>query len=141
MSWLKKNKVLVPIDFSDVSFTSLAPALEFVEDMSHLHIIHVLLPLSVVDPGAIWQTVTPESRQHHTESVLKDKLNQLGYSNLPIKVSIGTPSHEIVDYAKENNIELIVMPTHGSTGVKRVLMGSVAEQVVRLSHCPVLLLR
>jgi nucleotide-binding universal stress UspA family protein len=141
MSWLKKNNVLVPIDFSDVSFTALAPALEFVEDMSHLHVIHVLLPLSVVDPGAIWQTVTPESRQHHAESVLKDKLNQLGYSNLSIKVSIGVPSHEIVDYAQENKIELIVMPTHGSTGVKRVLMGSVAEQVVRLSPCPVLLLR
>jgi nucleotide-binding universal stress UspA family protein len=140
MSWLKKNYVLVPIDFSEASFAALAPALEFVQDASHLHVIHVLPPLSVVDPGRIWQTVTPESRQHHAESLLKDKLSELGYAGVQVKVLIGIPSHEIVDYAKDNAVELIVMPTHGYTGVKRVLMGSVADQVVRLSPCPVLLL-
>jgi nucleotide-binding universal stress UspA family protein len=140
MSWLKKNHVLVPIDFSEASFAALAPALEFVQDASHLHVIHVLPPLSVVDPGMIWQSVTPESRQHHAESLLKDKLSEVGYTGIQVKVSIGIPSHEIVDYAKGNGIELIVMPTHGYTGVKRVLMGSVADQVVRLSPCPVLLL-
>ncbi|MEQ8960094.1 MAG: universal stress protein [Coleofasciculus sp. C2-GNP5-27] len=141
MSWLKKNNVLVPTDFSDISFTAMTPALEFVEDISHLHVIHVLLPLSAVDPGTIWKTVTSESRQNNAKSVLKNKLSEMGYAGVQHQVSIGTPSHEIVDYAKEKGIELIVMPTHGHTGVKRVLMGSVAEQVVRLSPCPVLLLR
>jgi nucleotide-binding universal stress UspA family protein len=51
---------------------------------------------------------------------------------------LGTPSEEIVNYADEHEIDLIVMGTHGRTGVARVLLGSVAEKVVRKAPCPVL---
>ncbi|MGK7957872.1 MAG: universal stress protein, partial [Crocosphaera sp.] len=53
----------------------------------------------------------------------------------------GNPSLEIVDYANNNNIDLIVIASHGRTGLNRFLLGSVAEKVVRLSQCPVLVWR
>lgn len=140
MSWLNKKAVLVPIDFSELSFDALGPALEFVEDISRLHIIHILPRLHPAEPGLMWQSVTNESRQEYGEVALKTQLEKRGFTGAKVKVLIGTPSHEIVDYAKAENIELIVMPTHGYTGVKRVLMGSVAEQVARLAECAVLLL-
>ena len=51
------------------------------------------------------------------------------------------PAVEIVEYANENNIDMIVMGTHGRSGISHVLMGSVAEKVVRKSSCPVLTVR
>ena len=56
-------------------------------------------------------------------------------------VEFGTPANQIVTYAKENDIDLIVMGTHGRTGFRRALMGSVAEVVVRKAECPVLALK
>lgn len=56
-------------------------------------------------------------------------------------VEFGTPANQIVTYAKENGIDLIVMGTHGRTGIQRALMGSVAEVVVRKAECPVLALK
>ena len=49
--------------------------------------------------------------------------------------------HEIADFAQEKKAELIVLPSHGRTGLTRLLLGSVAEKVVRLAHCPVLVLK
>jgi nucleotide-binding universal stress UspA family protein len=56
-------------------------------------------------------------------------------------VRIGDPGHEIADCAAEIGADLVVISSHGRKGVKRLLIGSVAERVVRLSHCPVLVLR
>ena len=58
-----------------------------------------------------------------------------------LHVLFGDPGHEIVDLASEIGAELIIMPSHGRRGVKRVLLGSVAERVARLAECPVLVLR
>ena len=54
---------------------------------------------------------------------------------------IGDPGSEITKLAKEVGAHLIIMPSHGRTGISRLLLGSVAERVLRLSHCPVLVLR
>jgi len=57
------------------------------------------------------------------------------------RVTVGDPASEIVNVAKEENVDLIVMSTHGRKGISRLLMGSVAELVVRRAHCPVLTVR
>ncbi|MEM9807673.1 MAG: universal stress protein [Cyanobacteria bacterium P01_D01_bin.56] len=141
MSWLKRKSVLVPIDFSELSYQSLEPAKELVEDVSSLKLIHVLAPLHPADPAAIWDTVSDEDRKLKVQSFTNDKLGELGYSDLHIEVVIGDVTSKIVDYAKDIEADLIVMPSHGRKGVTRLLMGSVAEQVVRLAHCPVLILK
>ena len=141
MSWLKRKSVLIPIDFSDLSYQALEPAKELVEDIASLKLIHVLAPLHPADPAAMWDTVSDDDRKQKVRLFSREKLKELGYSNLHIEVVIGDATSKIVDYAQTIDADLIIMPSHGRKGVSRFLLGSVAEQVVRLSHCPVLILK
>ena len=60
---------------------------------------------------------------------------------MTVRAIIGTPAGSIVEYAGGNDIDLIVMGTHGRGGMSHLFMGSVAERVVRMAHCPVLTVR
>ena len=73
------------------------------------------------------------------ERVIKEE--KLQKFNVTAEVREGTPFYEIIQFAKENDIDLIVMGTHGHTGLAHLLMGSVAEKVVRKAPCPVLTVR
>ena len=75
------------------------------------------------------------------EKALREKFSTPDYQGAHIAVLMGEPAHGIADYAQEKKAELIVIPSHGRTGITRLLIGSVAERVVRLAHCPVLVLR
>ncbi|MEM1255095.1 MAG: universal stress protein [Cyanobacteria bacterium P01_H01_bin.21] len=141
MSWLKRTSVLVPIDFSDLSYQALEPAKEHVKDISALKLIHVLSPLHPADPAAMWDTVSDEDRKQKVRAFTRNKLSEMGYGEIHIEVVIGDTTSKIVDYAQEIDAGLIVMSSHGRKGVGHFLMGSVAEQIVRLSHCPVLILK
>ncbi len=141
MSWLKKKSVLIPIDFSELSYEAIAPAKEFVDTETALTLIHVLTPLHPADPAAMWNTLDNEQRKQKVTTFLTEKLSEMGYRDVKIKVTIGDPSTEIIDCAESINADLIVMPSHGRKGVSRFLVGSVAERVVRLSPCPVLILK
>ena len=77
----------------------------------------------------------------HAAYVVRERLADAKYSGVQIDVEIGDPGQCIVDFAESVQADLIVTPSHGRTGVKRLLIGSVAERVVRLAHCPVLVLR
>ena len=141
MSWLKKTSVLVPVDFSELSYQAIAPAREYVESEASLTLIHVLAPLHPADPAAMWNTLDHDQRKQKVKEFLREKLESMGYKNIRIEVSIGDPSTQIVDCAKDIAADLIVMPSHGQKGVSRFLLGSVAERVVRLSPCPVLVIK
>ncbi len=74
-------------------------------------------------------------REELANSVLKDAKGKVDVETI---VSMGIPAVEIINAAKEKGVDLIVMGTHGRTGIAHVVIGSVAENVVRKSHCPVL---
>lgn len=141
MSWLKKESVLVPIDFSDLSYQAIAPAKEFVDSLSSLRLIHVLSPLHPADPAAMWDTLSDDDRKQKVKVFLSEKLVELGFENIPAEVVIGDTAEQIVEYAEAIKADLIVMPSHGYQGAKRFLLGSVAERVMRLSSCPILILK
>ncbi|MDJ0569222.1 MAG: universal stress protein, partial [Pleurocapsa sp. MO_192.B19] len=101
MSWLKKQSVLIPIDFSEWSYKAIAPAREYVEDETSLKLIHVLAPLHPADPAAMWNTLNDEQRIQKVKEFLHNKLKEMGYDGIQIGVTVGDPSTEIVDYAKE----------------------------------------
>jgi universal stress protein A len=65
----------------------------------------------------------------------------MGIAKVEVATSIGEPAHEILDFAKAQRVDLVVIGTHGRTGIQHALMGSVAERVVRRSTCPVLTVR
>ncbi len=141
MSWLRKKSVLVPLDFSELSYQAIAPAREYVEDTSSLEVIHVLTPLNQEYPVATEDPVEDKQRKQKVQDFLQNKLSEMGYEGIKIQVEIGDPSTKIVDYAEKIETDLIIMPSHGRKGVSRFLLGSVAERVARLSHCPVLILK
>ncbi|MEX2186083.1 MAG: universal stress protein [Pirellulales bacterium] len=141
MPWFSKKKVLVPIDFSDHCFRALEAAREMVDRGSQLYAVHVLHEILVTEPGVIWNEIDDQSRMRHVEEAIREKTSEPRYEGLNVAVLIGDRGQKIVDFAAENGIELIVMPSHGRTGLKHLLIGSVAERVVRLAHCPVLVLR
>ena len=141
MNWFTAKKVLVPVDFSDESFAAVDAALELADKGSDVTIVYVLQDLSPMEPSEVWQTIDPESRIQNAAKSLRERLSDEQYKDLKVDVVIGDPGHKITEIAERESTDLIVIPSHGRTGIKRMLIGSVAERVVRLAHCPVLVLR
>lgn len=140
MTWLPKRTVVVPTDLSELSLASLDTARQLVGSSDGLHLVYVLAPLAAMEPGVVWETVDDESRRRHAERAVREALPD-DLAGVAVVVRIGNPAVRITEYAKECGAELIVMPSHGRTGAARLLIGSVAETVVRHAHCPVLVLR
>ncbi len=141
MSLFIGDRILVPIDFSQDSFNALDETLNFIKDPNKITVINVLLPLEAVDPGVIWSTLDNNTREQNVQNSFYERYPKSLVDNLKLVIRVGNPSIKIVDYAKKNNIDLIVIASHGRTGLNRFLLGSVAEKVVRLAQCPVLVWR
>ncbi len=139
MAFLPRKRVVVPYDFSDESYDAIALGLQLVDDPSHLHVIHVLPELAATEPGVVWATVDDNSRTQHVTEALQEKLKE--FPGINFHVGFGDPGHVITDKSAELEADIIVIPSHGRRGMQRILVGSVAERVVRLAHCPVLVLR
>ena len=141
MNWLPKKTVLVPTDFSEPSAEAVHTALEMVETGSDVHILYVLRPMDFVSPGVLLGDVGDKSRISASQSHLEDFLKRNNVEGVTTAVAVGDPGHEIASYAKTHSVDLIVMPSHGYHGLKHVLLGSVAERVLRHANCPILMLR
>lgn len=141
------DQILVPVDFSECSDEGLRLAATLARAFkSRLLIVHVL-PLDVLDllgdfptPAADATRIATatERLKHHVATVLE------GREPLPaleVEVIWGTPHLDLAPYAIQRRVRLVVMGTHGRTGMKHILLGSVAERVVRLAPCPVLTVR
>jgi nucleotide-binding universal stress UspA family protein len=141
MAYTPKKNILVPIDFSDRSFEALDTALEMAESPSAVHAVYVLLDLSPMEPGEIWGTIDISSRTKGALDALKKKLSTPKYQGIQCSVEFGDPSTMVTQVAKRENTQLIILTSHGRTGLSHLLIGSVAERIVRMAHCPVLVLR
>jgi nucleotide-binding universal stress UspA family protein len=141
MPLFSSENVLVPIDFSGEAVKALKDTLEFVKDPSKVHALYVLSPLEATDPGVVWQTVDDDTRVAKICEMYAKHFPEDVYQKINFTVDIGNPSSEIIDYAQSHNVDLIVIPSSGKTGLSRFFMGSVSEKVVRFSHCPVLVIR
>jgi universal stress protein A len=142
------HRILVPTDFSKHSQNALTYAAAFAEKFgAALYLLHVVQDLALFIPDAVTGTppVTPPVEQLTVAvRAALDKViaeNQLWRFSVQAEVREGTPFYEIIRFAKDNDIDLIVMGTHGHTGLAHVLMGSVTEKVVRKAPCPVLTVR
>jgi nucleotide-binding universal stress UspA family protein len=132
---------LHPTDFSKQSEFAFQLACSLARDYgAELHIVHVITP-PIVAYGEGVLPVAPEN----LEEELRQNLNQLRPDDATVRVVHhlweGEPVDQILHLAKESGCDLIVMGTHGRTGLGRVLMGSVAEGVVRRAPCPVLTIK
>jgi nucleotide-binding universal stress UspA family protein len=161
--------VLVPTDFSEPANHALRYAVdEATVHHARVTLLHVMSPRSDTDvfyvtgapPASGYQAgLDPDAggrvgaypsshptvvRQDHNEEALtqlRDLIPAAFHDAWQVEVATGPPAEAIVRVAEERKADLIVMGTHGRTGLQHVLLGSVAEKVVRLASCPVLTVR
>ena len=141
MSGFQAKTIVVPVDFSDESLAAVDTALDIASSPSDVHVVHVIPELNISEAGVIWQEIDNTIRSDHAVEKLRQQLSDEKYAQVQIHAEVGDPGHRVADFAKRISADLIVMPSHGRTGLSHMLIGSVAERVVRLSHCPVLVLR
>ena len=135
------SKIVVPIDFSELSLAAVDSALQIAGTSDRLYVLHVLPILADYEATLLWSNIGDDTRRRHSEQALRERLPEGKYTGLHLEVRFGDAGQEIASYAEEIGAELIVISSHGRTGLTRLLIGSTAERVVRLAHCPVLVLR
>ena len=138
-------RILVPIDFSDTSAAALKYAIALADTFgARLHLLHVLdsaveqrweVPMSMVAHREIEAEAVQRSNAELAQLLTRPEREQY---RAALVTDRGSPPAAIVDYARREDIDLIVMGTHGRGPVAHLLIGSVAENVVRAAPCPVL---
>lgn len=144
---LSINVIVVPTDFSERSLTALDFAVGMADSYgARLKVVFVNEPgLKISDMA--WVGIDERAMNEEQTAEARRSIEKIVLERIPLNISAdaeilyGDAVGGIIDYASDVNADLIVMATHGRTGVSHVLLGSVAEQVVRKAPCPVLTLK
>ncbi|MGD8292836.1 MAG: universal stress protein [Desulfobacterales bacterium] len=143
----KIDLILVPTDFSGLSCEAFSWATLLAQQFNaKILIVHVISERDAVDmtaqPGNPWENVLEREDKAMIENfqncLISDFRQEVETDTL---VEVGPADEKLIDAAKKNNADLIVMATHGRTGLSHALMGSVAEKVLRQAPCPVFTVR
>lgn len=139
------KKILVPSDFSAASGNAFRYALRFAQDLgANLLLVHVLEPIpapgyaALAEGSPLCEGDFAAAGRNLGEWV--DSASEVGVK-AKLALRVGLPAHEIVEIARDHDVDLIVIATHGHTGWKHFCIGSTAERVVRAAPCPVLVVR
>jgi nucleotide-binding universal stress UspA family protein len=141
------NVIVVPTDFSEQSLTALDYAVGLANSYdARLKVVFVNEPgLKIADMA--WVGVDERSMNEQQSAEARRSIEKIVLDRIPVdlpadaEILHGEAVGRIIEYASDVNADLIVMATHGRTGLSHVLLGSVAEQVVRKAPCPVLTLK
>ncbi|MEE9605695.1 MAG: universal stress protein [Candidatus Scalindua sp.] len=146
---IKLQKILCPIDFSENSLEALRYAAHTaLKENATVYLIHIVDSRVYDYGGPIYEPVMPAMKPV-IDQASKDQLTDKLLEKVPKEiegrvetvVSFGVPFVEIIKAARDYDIDLIIMGTHGRSGISHMLIGSVAEKVVRKAPCPVLTVR
>ncbi|MBI3004102.1 MAG: universal stress protein [Ignavibacteriales bacterium] len=144
---IRLSRILVPIDFSEFSKNALKYAIPFARQFeASVDLLYVVEPAIYPADFSFGQVGFPnveeELRKRGTEELETLMKKEIG-RRLPARFSVrtGKPFYEINQYATEEDIDLIIIATHGHSGMEHILFGSTAEKVVRKAPCPVLVVR
>jgi nucleotide-binding universal stress UspA family protein len=136
------RSILAPTDFSEPAERALEYAKSIAENFQAvLHVVHVAADVTLADPMLTASSLA-EIDESATSALARidERLTADERGRLEVRTSVlhGDPHDAILTYAAENAIELIVLGTHGRGTVERLILGSVAERIVRHAKCPVL---
>ena len=143
------KNVLVATDFGEAADNALVYGRELATRFdATLHVLHVAENVYITAFGAETYASFAPDLQRDIEQNAELRLNEAvldsdgsGPRTVPVVLTSSSPAFAIIDYAREHGIDLIIMGTHGRGALGHILMGSVAERVVRLAPCPVLTIR
>ena len=141
------TKILLPTDFSDCSAEAAAVARTLADRFgSRVVVLHVLDEPATLDP-MFRGDIPLEMLRNRMEQFSRENMEAFlarhfsGFGNFDTLMATGIPYREIIGKAREVGADLIVIGTHGRTGMEKVIFGSTAEKVVRMAPCPVLSVR
>jgi nucleotide-binding universal stress UspA family protein len=137
------NKIVLPTDFSHCSDAALEYATILARQLdATLLIIHAEEPAAAYGGGEMYYGLLEPDHAELQRMLqeIKPTDPKVAYEHRML-VGQGDPANQIVEFAKQEDANLIVLGTHGRTGLKRLLMGSIAEAIVRRAHCPVLVMK
>lgn len=145
-SRLHPSVILVPVDFSTASHKSITYADAFATTFgARVILLHVVEPLVLPSEFGYMPPPSPDDEARQIETItgkLRDLAVKLDSAkSAEFLVRIGRPWQEVISAVTDLGADLLVITTHGHTGIKHVLMGSVAEKIVRHAACPVLVVR
>lgn len=138
------ERILVPVDFSEHSTEAVRTAVALSRSYgATLTLVHVYDPSAYALPEDFVLLTGPQldrlTLQFEQElAAMKDAALELGAERVSTRLLQGRPAARIVEFAKDTDIDLIVLGTHGRTGSRHLLLGSIAERVVRTAPCAVL---
>ena len=136
------TKILVPTDFSKCSQAAFEYGVQFARDFNaELRLVHVISP-QAYPLGDKYAALDPAELMRETEDAEQKTMRSMAErakARYSVRVIHGSPAIEICKAANED-VDLLVISTHGRTGLGHILLGSVAEHVVRYAHCPVLVI-
>lgn len=138
------ERILVPTDGSENSEDAVAHAVDIAGQYgAEIHALYVINTGAVASPEPAFREEFIATGREHGEHAVSAVEAAAAAADVPVATAViqGTPYEEILDYADEHGIDLIVMGTHGRTGLRHFLLGSVAERVIRHAPVPVLLVR
>lgn len=143
------KRILVPVDFSKPSLRALDYAVDYARLLrAELLLLHVVEPVYYTVPGPMFGGgENPRILLSDLERTAAEQMSELAARLRARRVAvrpligIGAPHQVIAETATARSADLIIMSTHGRTGFSRIMMGSVAERVVRIAPCPVLSIR
>lgn len=145
---LQIHKILVPIDFSENAKSALRYAFQLANIFkAEIILIHVLEPMLYPPDFSLGQIILPSIDTHEIEDKAKEELQKLADAESAkelqkqVIVKSGKPFAEIIETAKEENVDLIIISSHGHSGMEQIIFGSTSEKVVRKAPCPVLTVR
>jgi nucleotide-binding universal stress UspA family protein len=142
------KRICCPIDFSDASRAAMEVASDLARRLGAELILLHAYPIpgytfpdgSVVASPKMMQDLADQA-QRHLEDWRMEAERMVGAPRVSADKGVGEPAVEIVSFARNRGVDLLVLGTHGRTGLEHALMGSIAERVVRRAHCPVLTVR
>ena len=145
---LPVKKIICPTDFSEPSYEALKTAVEMADHFSaELVVVHVVTPIPFIpihdDPSSfnlpVYEKEMETSAQKSLDRVFEEKIPKS--LNCRTLVMQGDPAPQIVRLTDDEAADIIVIATHGLTGWRKFMFGSVTEKVIRLANCPVLSIR
>ena len=141
---LQVKKIMAPVDFSDCSVQGLRYAISFAKrcgaTLDLVHAIHVQPFIPAERFTAYSREPSPGVIERAAKMQMHKLVKAVDFEGVPheARIEIGVPSHKLCEVAKTSGADLIIIPTHGLTGIRHVFLGSTAEHVVRYAPCPVI---
>jgi nucleotide-binding universal stress UspA family protein len=143
------GRILIPTDFSESSRYAVKYAIDMnntIKIKARLYLLHVLQDFTEFSEYDLSPTILPQLYVEFEENAAK-RLEEMVGTMIPHDMHCdtyllhGVPFHEIIQFAKQEKIDLIIIGTRGRTGLKHILFGNTAEKVVKKAPCPVLSVR